>query len=299
MNDKQYTSVELIQLLRKKYKTDTIANGNHPTVLLEQVANATGFDAGRWVDAAVFEMWPMHGLTRRAFEIKVSRGDFLRELKHPDKYQWCRQFFHEFWYVAPKDVIKIEELPEGVGWLYPAGSRLSTARQASHNRKPELNDTLLASFLRSAVKEIENAAKRDKQQLLNEDEGYKKAKLYEKATERFIQTRNHHWLGLPENEEVIVKALEEATLDNQLKEDREHLQNIADTFQRDLAQLFNLFAVIASKGILARDELGKLILERWGEQNPLDKQSLKKLKNDNYSQRYNQVIETLLHWESF
>jgi hypothetical protein len=120
--DKQYTSTELIALLRKKYNTDDIANGNHPTLLFEQVANATGFDAGRWIDAAVFEMWPSHGFTRRAFEVKISRSDFLRELNNPAKYQWCFKYFHEFWYVAPKDVIQVEELPSGAGWLYPAGS---------------------------------------------------------------------------------------------------------------------------------------------------------------------------------
>jgi hypothetical protein len=293
-NEKTYTSAELIQLLRKKYKTDETANGNHPAILLEQVANATGFSAGRWIDAAVFEMWPMHGLTRRAFEVKVSRSDFLRELSQPEKYKWCLQYFHEFWYVAPKGVIEVEELPQGTGWLYPAGDHLNTARAASHNHNPELNDNLLASFLRSANKEIENVARRDKSEYMANDEGHKRAKLYEKATSRFLEQRHARgWYGLPDNENDIFKALEEATMDKQLKEDKEHLQGIAETFQQQIAELFNLMAVVATKGLLARDEMGKHLIERWGGQDPADKDSLKKLKKNYQVQRIDTLIENI------
>jgi hypothetical protein len=294
MADKQYTSGELIQLLRGKYKVDQVANGNHPTVLLEQVANATGFSAGRWIDAAVFEMWPSSGLTRRAFEVKVSRSDFLRELGNPAKFQWCFKYFHEFWYVAPKDAIQKEELPQGAGWLYPAGTKLITGRAASYNRNPELDDTLLASFIRSADKEIQNATRRDRTQYLQNDEGYKRAKSYEVATSRFLEQRHPHgWYNPPEGESGIFKALEDATMDKQLKEDRDQLQAIADTFQSQLAELFNLFAVFATKGLLARDEMGKYILERWGNQDPIDKESLKKLRSNTYSTRLAQLIENI------
>ena len=294
MPNKEYTSGELIQLLRGKYKVDMIANGNHPTVLLEQVANATGFSAGRWIDAAVFEMWPSTGLTRRAFEVKVSRMDFLRELGNPDKFQWCFKYFHEFWYVAPKDAIQKEERPQGAGWLYPAGNKLITGRAASYNRNPELDNKLLASFIRSADKEIQNSTRRDKTQYLQNDEGYKRAKSYEVATSRFLETRNPRgYYILPNNEEAIFKALEDATMDKQIKDDKEHLQAIADTFQSQLAELFNLFAVFATKGLLARDEMGKHIMERWGNQDPIDKESLKKLTSNTYSSRLAQLIENI------
>jgi len=288
--EKEYTSADLTQLLRSKYKVDTVSNGNAPAILLEQVANATGFSAGRWIDAAVFEMWPMHGLTRRAFEIKISRGDFLRELNNPQKYQWCRQYFHEFWYVAPKGVIKTEELPEGAGWLYPAGSRLLTARQASHRKDPELNNELLASFLRSAAKEIENAAKRDKSQILAQDERYQTALFYQHAVQQFVdKRRDYHTYFNPQSETEITKALEEATMDKELKEKKEHLEEVAGKLQRDIADLFNFFAAVATKGIQATD--------RWGPEPPVDKESLKKLKRDDFAQRYIQIIDNIHEWE--
>jgi len=298
-NAKEYTAADLIQLIRNKYKVDTIANGNHPAVLLEQVADATGFATGRWVDAVVFEMWESEGRTRRAFELKISRSDFLRELKHPDKYQWCLNSFHEFWYVAPKDAIKIEELPQGVGWFYPAGNRLITGRQASYNHKPELNDKLLASFIRSADKEIINATKRDKIQFLAEDEDYQRAILYKKAVTRFLAQRYANPFEATDatSEDVIIKTLESATVAKQLKGDIDYLKDIADTFQQDLADLFNFFAVIASKSILAQDDMGKRIVERWGKQEPIDKNSLKNLRKDDYAKRYIQIIENIRQWE--
>ncbi len=280
MTSKQYTSAELVQLLRKKYRVEDIANGNNPAILLEQVANGTGFSADRHIDAAVFEMWPSKGLTRRAFEVKVSRNDFLRELSRPEKYKWCLQCFHEFWYVAPKGVIEIEELPQGAGWLFPAGDHLNTARAASYNRTPEFNDILLASFLRSAHKEIENVVKREKATFMQNDEGYLRAKRYEKATDRFLEQRHaRNWYMQKDSEESIFKALEEATMDKQLKEDKDHLQGIADTFQNQVSELFNLMAIIAAKGLIARDDMGKFIVERWGNPDALDKDSVKKLRS--------------------
>lgn len=297
MKDKQkdYTSADIIQLLRKKYNVDAVSNGNHPTLLFEQVADATGFSAGRWIDAAVFEMWPSQGLTRSAFEIKISRADFLRELNNPLKFQWCWKYFHEFWYVAPKDVIKIEELPSGAGWLYPAGKHLVTARHASHNHNPSLDDKILASFMRSAVKQQDSAVKRARQEDLAADEGYSRAKLFESAVKRFLEQRNSPIpLGVP-IEESIFKALEEATMDKKLKADLEFLKDVSEGFKQDMADLFNLFAVIASKSILAKDEMDKKLLQRWGK--PVDKYGLKQLKNNDYAKRYIQIIETLMEWE--
>ncbi|MDD5702121.1 MAG: hypothetical protein PHU23_08745 [Dehalococcoidales bacterium] len=294
---KEYTSADLVNLLRDKYKVYDITNGNNPAILLEQVANATGFSAGRWIDAAVFEMWPSKGLTRRAFEIKISRGDFLREMNNPSKYQWCRQHFHEFWYVAPKDVIKVEELPEGAGWLYPAGSRLITGRQASHIRNPELNDELLASFLRSAGKEIQNAAKRDKAQILSQDEGYQTALRYEKAVLQFLLQRGNHSYIHPESEGAVIKLLEDATMDKELRQKKLQLEEVSKKLQCDIAELFNFFAAVATKGILSVDEAGNFLIQKWGDQDPVDKDALKAMKKHDYMNKYLQLIENVRAWE--
>ena len=59
-----------------------------------------------------------------AFEIKVSRGDFLREVRNKAKnYNWRSRWCQEFWFVTPKGLIGPEEVPDPAGLMYsyPSG----------------------------------------------------------------------------------------------------------------------------------------------------------------------------------
>ena len=53
--------------------------------LFYEVANATGSAATRSADAIAMGLWPSRGLYLQGFEIKVSRSDWLSELKNPAK----------------------------------------------------------------------------------------------------------------------------------------------------------------------------------------------------------------------
>lgn len=70
---------------------------------------------GTRLDAWAMNVFPSSGYTTIAYEIKVSRGDFLRELKDPNKRQWAMTFTDEFYFVAPRHLISPKELPEGCG----------------------------------------------------------------------------------------------------------------------------------------------------------------------------------------
>jgi len=63
------------------------------------------------------------------YEIKVSRGDFLQDEKWTDYLDYCTQFY----FVAPKGVVDIGELPQGIGLIIVAstGTRLYTKRKAT------------------------------------------------------------------------------------------------------------------------------------------------------------------------
>jgi hypothetical protein len=50
-----------------------------------------------------------------AIEVKASRGDFLKDLKQPQKQKAARNFANYFYYAAPKGLIKPEELPAWAG----------------------------------------------------------------------------------------------------------------------------------------------------------------------------------------
>jgi len=288
---------ELVQLIRDRFEAK---NGVYnQCVVLEQVPDGTGMKQSRWIDAVVFQMWESKGLTRAAFEVKVSRSDFLHELQHPGKHQWCYESFHEFWFVAPKDVIQLEELPVGTGWMYPRGKGLAIARNAVRNRSPKLDDYLLAAFMRAAHKEIQRSNRQNLNDVLESSDAYKHACMYMVATRQFVNGRG---LTLyPETIEDILKTLGEATEDKELRQDRQHLLEITGKFQRDIMGLLNMYLVIARKTLLARDEYGRYMVSPYG---GLDDESLELLKelakdekSSNARDRYAEMVNILLSWD--
>ena len=71
----------------------------------------------RYIDAFAINLWPSKNHRRIAYEIKVSRADFLKELKTPEKRAWAIEISHQFYFVAPAGIIKLEEIPAGCGLL--------------------------------------------------------------------------------------------------------------------------------------------------------------------------------------
>ena len=72
-----------------------------------------GINADRFIDFYVIDCYSGCGAT--AFEIKVSRSDFLLELKKPEKRRLSLHFSNQFFFVAPKGIIKPNELPPECG----------------------------------------------------------------------------------------------------------------------------------------------------------------------------------------
>lgn len=83
-------------------------------------------DQGEWVflrealgiDALAISCWA--GRRRPAFprvgyEVKVSRSDWLRELKQPGKREFAMSICDRFFFAAPWGLIKLDEVPEGCG----------------------------------------------------------------------------------------------------------------------------------------------------------------------------------------
>jgi hypothetical protein len=68
------------------------------------------------------------------YEIKVSRADFLQDTKYLEYRAYCNALF----VVAPKGILFLEELPEGVGYYQVAttGSKLFCKRKAQQRTDP-------------------------------------------------------------------------------------------------------------------------------------------------------------------
>jgi len=112
------------------------------------------WNAPRRYDAVAFEFWKSNGFRRIVYEIKVSRGDFLAEIRDPEKRQPAMEFANQFFFVVPVGLVKKNEVPEGCGLIMvnaDAESRIvRSAPIMNENHTPEWG--LVASLVRHAYR---------------------------------------------------------------------------------------------------------------------------------------------------
>jgi hypothetical protein len=118
-----WTESAITCALRDRFTTRT-PNGTTEApryLFAPQVRLSAGFDARRIIDAIAVDTWPSSGLPIHAFEIKTSRGDWLRELANPDKARDALTVCSTMSVVAPAGVVQDGELPDGWGLYRVAG----------------------------------------------------------------------------------------------------------------------------------------------------------------------------------
>lgn len=131
--------------------------------MLAGVGNGTGGRADRWADAVAMSVWPSRGLEIHGFEIKVNRGDFLRELKQPRKAEAVGQYCDRWWIAAgSKKIARPEELPPAWGLLVPHGKTMKIIKDAGRTDAAQLNRTFVAAVLRRASEAYDVDAIRSK-----------------------------------------------------------------------------------------------------------------------------------------
>lgn len=96
------------------------------------------------LDFVAFCLWGGNGRRYRVlgFEVKVSRGDWLRELKAIEKAQHWARVVDDFYVVAPAGVVPLEELPRGWGLLQVHGGSSGSLRLKAHPQTATPADTL-------------------------------------------------------------------------------------------------------------------------------------------------------------
>ncbi|HXF53365.1 MAG TPA: hypothetical protein VNK52_04505 [Hyphomicrobiaceae bacterium] len=137
------TAAEVKALLRRRYAPPEWA-------LCFEVANATGGVADRYADAVAMNLYPSRGLTLHGFEIKVSKSDFLAEVRDPDKSVAVQQYCDYWWLVAPKSAVDVTLLPEAWGWLAVETNRLRAVKPAPRLAAKPIDRAFLAAMVRRA-----------------------------------------------------------------------------------------------------------------------------------------------------
>jgi len=82
-----------------------------------------------------------------AYEIKVTRRDFVQDLKMHE----YTMYANEAYLVCPSDVAKPEELPDGWGLLVVSGSRLMTRKKAMY-RETDIPEAFYQALIASKVR---------------------------------------------------------------------------------------------------------------------------------------------------
>jgi hypothetical protein len=109
----------------------------------------------RRIDLAVFNCWPSKGLVRIAYEMKRSRGDFMREIDNPQKREWVEANFHQTYFVVSQGVCKPEEVPESWGLFVATknGDKLRRLKVAQHREIESLPELVALSAIRALAEE--------------------------------------------------------------------------------------------------------------------------------------------------
>lgn len=109
MEGKKITAADVRTALKLRYPPSSHA-------LLWEVAPTTG-GGTRYADAVAFGLWASHGHAIEGIEVKVSRGDFLAEMKQPEKSEPVMRFCNRWWLACPAGMVSPDELPSTWGLL--------------------------------------------------------------------------------------------------------------------------------------------------------------------------------------
>lgn len=129
------------------------------------------------LDAVVVRMWAQAVL--HVFEVKASRADWLREIKHPRKAEAALPFADHFWLaIAEKGVVRLEEVPDSWGLVVLQSNGQLRAAKAAPLLRPHVEGRVFwASMIRRA---FQGSEERDVEELLRQEyqKGYRAGNDY-------------------------------------------------------------------------------------------------------------------------
>lgn len=154
-------------------------------VLLPQVANGTGQsrEKRRTVDALAVSVYPSRGLYLAGIEIKITRSDWVKELREVEKASDIQRFCRQWYMACPVGVIPEGEVPLNWGLIVVRKDGATVVKPAV-DLSPEPPDMpFMCAVLRAAasaygkrlrlleeqVVELEEEQKDDKDEPENED----------------------------------------------------------------------------------------------------------------------------------
>lgn len=129
----------------------------HPTVKQEwavfrELATETA-GRGRTLDLFAINCWPSSGFRAVAYEVKVSRSDFMREIADPSKRAPAEKLAGECYFATPPGLVRPDEVPEGWGLVECGGGGAKVRKVATQRRVESWPISFCASLARRSADE--------------------------------------------------------------------------------------------------------------------------------------------------
>jgi hypothetical protein len=191
-----------------------------------EVGNDTGSKVTRHADAVAIGIWPSTGHQIHGYEIKVSRGDFLNEMKNPQKSWPVMRYCHRWSLLTPPGLVKVDELPPNWGLSTFDGKSLRAVKHAPMLTPEPLSPGFVAALVRRAGevdaeiitaarlkerKEVEDkfAARADALAKQHRDSRYEEGMAAIKTVEAFKLALGENWLSAHNVPEIAaaIKAI--------------------------------------------------------------------------------------------
>lgn len=200
------TACDINELLIEKYNRDFIC--------IPECKIGSSWSNGKH---RIIDLWCMAkswALPRTiAFEIKVSRNDFLRDIKWQDYLAYCT----EFYFVAPPNIIAPDELPPEAGLMITSKNcKMLVTKKKAPMRQVQIPDSIYRYILMWRIKII------DENQATESSSKYWKKWLETKALDNDLGCRVSRKVS-----EIVNNRIKKAEDENyRLKKDIENLQEV-------------------------------------------------------------------------
>ena len=113
--EKEPTTADIVSAIRRLHTNHGLADR---WAFFEELRLGTGYGRGveQRIDAFACGLWSKNWGSI-AYEVKVNRADFLKELKSPMKRRMALRYSNLFWFVTPQGLVKPSELPIEAGLM--------------------------------------------------------------------------------------------------------------------------------------------------------------------------------------
>lgn len=106
---------------------------------------------GQRLDFFALHTWRSKGYRAVAYEIKVSRADFKRELEQPVKRIYAEKISHECFFVVPRGLVLADEIPDGWGLMVADAGGLKLLKHGTQRKEVRWTPAFVASMARRSA----------------------------------------------------------------------------------------------------------------------------------------------------